>query len=207
MRPTLSAAVVAILLIAFAAGTAALRAQTPVLHIPVLLSLTGQAAFVGKGEQQDLTLIQDIVNRRGGINGRQVSFDIQDDASNTQTTLQLANGVLAGKPPLMIGPTLTQDCNAMAPLVKDNGPGMPSEEAARVFERFYRVDASRARSHGGSGLGLSIVAAIVTAHGGTVSAASTPGEGLVVTVLIPLSTVELPHDPAAATDELSTPSA
>jgi branched-chain amino acid transport system substrate-binding protein len=122
MRPTLSAAVVAILLIAFAAGTAALRAQTPVLHIPVLLSLTGQAAFVGKGEQQDLTLIEEIVNRRGGINGRQISFDIQDDASNTQTTLQLANGILAGKPPLMIGPTLTQDCNAMAPLVKDNGP-------------------------------------------------------------------------------------
>ena len=39
-------------------------------------------------------------------------------------------------------------------VVRDAGPGMPTEEAARVFERFYRADASRARSHGGSGLGL-----------------------------------------------------
>ena len=63
-----------------------------------------------------------------------------------------------------------QQGNTAEIVVKDAGPGMPSDEAARVFERFYRVDASRARSHGGSGLGLSIVAAIVAAHGGTVSA-------------------------------------
>jgi two-component system OmpR family sensor kinase len=76
---------------------------------------------------------------------------------------------------------------AMAEIVvKDSGPGMPSEEAARVFERFYRVDASRARNHGGSGLGLSIVAAIVAAHGGTVSAKSAPGEGMMVTVRLPV---------------------
>jgi two-component system OmpR family sensor kinase len=74
-------------------------------------------------------------------------------------------------------------------VVRDNGPGMSSEEAARVFERFYRVDAARARSHGGSGLGLSIVSAIVTAHRGTVSASSTPGEGLTVTVRIPVAPV------------------
>jgi two-component system, OmpR family, sensor kinase len=71
-------------------------------------------------------------------------------------------------------------------VVKDTGPGMPNEEAERAFERFYRADASRARSHGGSGLGLSIVAAIVAAHGGTVSAHSAPGEGLTVTVRIPV---------------------
>ena len=71
-------------------------------------------------------------------------------------------------------------------VVKDAGPGMPTEEAARVFERFYRADASRARSHGGSGLGLSIVAAIVTAHGGTVSAKSAPGEGMTVVVRLPV---------------------
>src|ERR1019366_10798049 len=53
--------------------------------------------------------------------------------------------------------------------------------------------ASRARSHGGSGLGLSIVAAIVTAHGGTVSAKSAPGEGMTVTVRLPViaETIEM----------------
>jgi two-component system, OmpR family, sensor kinase len=78
-------------------------------------------------------------------------------------------------------------------VVKDAGPGMPSEEAARVFERFYRVDASRARNHGGSGLGLSIVAAIVAAHGGTVTAQSAPGEGMMVTVRLPVApeTIEM----------------
>jgi len=76
-------------------------------------------------------------------------------------------------------------------VVKDAGPGMPTEEAARVFERFYRADSSRARSHGGSGLGLSIVSAIVVAHGGTVSAVSAPGEGMTVTVRLPVITETL----------------
>jgi two-component system, OmpR family, sensor kinase len=79
-----------------------------------------------------------------------------------------------------------QDGTMAQIVVKDSGPGMPSEEAARVFERFYRVDASRARNHGGSGLGLSIVAAIVAAHGGTVSAKSSPGDGMMVTVRLPV---------------------
>jgi two-component system OmpR family sensor kinase len=70
--------------------------------------------------------------------------------------------------------------------VRDTGPGMPSADAARVFERFYRVDAARARDHGGSGLGLSIVSAIVTAHGGTVWATSSPGAGMTVTVRLPV---------------------
>jgi two-component system OmpR family sensor kinase len=71
-------------------------------------------------------------------------------------------------------------------VVRDNGPGMPPEDAARVFERFYRVDPARARAHGGAGLGLSIVMAIVTAHGGTVAARSEPGQGLTVTVSLPV---------------------
>src|SRR3984957_15225160 len=86
--------------------------------------------------------------------------------------------------------------------VRDTGPGMRDEDARRVFERFYRADPARARTGGGSGLGLSIVAAIVAAHGGTVSAASTPGEGLVVTVLIPVSTVQQSEDPVPTVAEL-----
>ena len=51
--------------------------------------------------------------------------------------------------------------------VADHGPGLTEEQAARVFERFYRADTSRARASGGVGLGLSIVAAVAEAHGGT----------------------------------------
>ena len=71
--------------------------------------------------------------------------------------------------------------------VRDAGPGMPAEDARRIFERFYRADPARARTSGGSGLGLSIVAAIVAAHGGTVAAASSPGHGMAVTVRLPTS--------------------
>lgn len=63
--------------------------------------------------------------------------------------------------------------------VIDDGPGLSGAEAERVFERFYRGDSSRHRdaSGGGSGLGLSIVAALVAAHDGTVGVASRPGAG------------------------------
>ena len=64
--------------------------------------------------------------------------------------------------------------------VVDHGAGMPPEVAARVFERFYRADAARSRAEGGSGLGLSIVAAIVAAHGGRVDLDTAVGPGVPV---------------------------
>jgi two-component system OmpR family sensor kinase len=71
--------------------------------------------------------------------------------------------------------------------VADSGPGFADGDARRVFERFYRTDASRSRASGGVGLGLSIVAAVAEAHGGTASARSTPGEGATFTITLPLS--------------------
>ncbi len=69
--------------------------------------------------------------------------------------------------------------------VADSGPGMTSDETARVFERFYRSDSSRSRATGGVGLGLSIVAAVAEAHGGAVSAHSTPGDGATFRITFP----------------------
>ncbi|WP_433081535.1 sensor histidine kinase [Dactylosporangium sp. CA-052675] len=70
--------------------------------------------------------------------------------------------------------------------VSDNGPGMTPQDAARVFERFYRTDPSRTRALGGSGLGLSIVAALVAAHNGEVTLRTAPQEGATFRVRIPL---------------------
>jgi signal transduction histidine kinase len=61
--------------------------------------------------------------------------------------------------------------------VQDTGPGIPPEHLPRVFDRFYRVDSARDQASGGSGLGLSIVRAIIHAHGGTVSAENAPEGG------------------------------
>jgi two-component system OmpR family sensor kinase len=69
--------------------------------------------------------------------------------------------------------------------VADSGPGMTAEEADRIFERFYRTEPSRARSNGGAGLGLSIVASLVAAQGGRVSVRAAPGEGACFRVVLP----------------------
>lgn len=71
--------------------------------------------------------------------------------------------------------------------VADSGPGIPADQAGRVFDRFYRVDAARSRARGGSGLGLSITAAIVAAHGGRIELYGGPGEGARFRVLLPLA--------------------
>jgi two-component system OmpR family sensor kinase len=85
--------------------------------------------------------------------------------------------------------------------VRDTGPGMRGDEANRIFERFYRSDPARSRMRGGSGLGLSIVTAIVEAHDGTVTASSAPGQGMTVTVRIPNSADETGSDAVAAEAE------
>ncbi len=69
--------------------------------------------------------------------------------------------------------------------VSDEGPGMAPEDAARVFERFWRADSSRTRASGGTGLGLAIVAAIAEAHGGRAEVETAPKEGATFRVRLP----------------------
>jgi signal transduction histidine kinase len=69
--------------------------------------------------------------------------------------------------------------------VSDNGPGIPPAALERVFERFYRVDKSRVRNPGGTGIGLAIVRHLVELLGGTVAAANRPEGGAVFTVRLP----------------------
>ena len=69
--------------------------------------------------------------------------------------------------------------------VADHGPGLPADVASRVFEPFYRGDAGRSRDRGGSGLGLSIVAAVVAAHRGSVRVSETAGGGATFEVALP----------------------
>jgi len=70
--------------------------------------------------------------------------------------------------------------------VVDHGPGLEPKEMARIFEPFYRADPSRSRDSGGAGLGLSIVSAVVSAHGGKVNVKETAGGGVTFEVDLPL---------------------
>jgi two-component system OmpR family sensor kinase len=69
--------------------------------------------------------------------------------------------------------------------VQDSGPGLTAKDADRVFERFYRADKSRARASGGVGLGLSIVAAVAEAHGGSVAVIARDGAGATFRISLP----------------------
>jgi signal transduction histidine kinase len=70
-------------------------------------------------------------------------------------------------------------------IVQDSGPGFPPEDVGRVFDRFYRSDNARRREDGGSGLGLTIARSIVEAHGGTIEAQNTHGEGAAIIIELP----------------------
>jgi histidine kinase len=72
-------------------------------------------------------------------------------------------------------------------VVADTGPGISSEHLPRVFERFYRVDESRSRDDGGTGIGLAIARSVVEAHGGRIWADSEPGRGSAFTFELPVA--------------------
>jgi len=81
---------------------------------------------------------------------------------------------------------LGQSANAIVLSIDDTPPGVPDDALPHLFERLYRVDASRARNAGGSGLGLAICRAIVQAHGGRILAQHSPLGGLRVRIEFPL---------------------
>ena len=75
--------------------------------------------------------------------------------------------------------------NELTVQIQDTGEGIPSDELTRIFDRFYRVEKSRARNRGGAGLGLAICEHIIKLHGGHINVTSTLGEGSIFTIGLP----------------------
>lgn len=135
-----------------------------------------------------------------------------DDARLRQVLSNLVANALQHTPPsasitVRVG---TEGPDAVLEVV-DQGPGMDPEEAQRVFQRFYRTDASRNRSSGGAGLGLSIVDSLVRAHLGRVTVSTDVGQGCRFRVAIPrlISDDDAPDsaDAADAPDSADAPDA
>ncbi|MEV6362191.1 sensor histidine kinase [Nocardia asteroides] len=114
-------------------------------------------------------------------------LEILGDSARLRQVLSnlLVNALTHTPPATPIVVRLTPTASDVRIDVIDQGPGLPADAGDRVFERFYRTDESRHRASGGSGLGLSIVQALVGAHHGRVSVTSTFGEGATFTVLLP----------------------
>jgi two-component system, OmpR family, sensor kinase len=99
----------------------------------------------------------------------------------------LANGRAHTAPSTPVRVSIERVNGSARVTVADRGAGMSAEQTAHVFERFYRTDSSRTRASGGVGLGLSIVAAVAEAHGGSVDVESEAGEGASFHIDLPLA--------------------
>ena len=112
----------------------------------------------------------------------------------------LANAIYYNKPNGEARLTTSVENDAAILTVEDNGVGIADHDLPRIFERFYRVDKSRARSEGRNGLGLAITRAILDAHGATVRVTSSPGLGTTFSIRFPK-----PQNPASHPTPSETP--
>ncbi|MCA9043170.1 MAG: PAS domain-containing protein, partial [Planctomycetaceae bacterium] len=97
----------------------------------------------------------------------------------------IENAAKYSPPPAKVDVTLTTENDRLRIEIADQGYGIPKHELENIFQRFYRVDTSRAKKVGGSGLGLSIVETIIAKHFGEISVQSEEGKGSTFTVFLP----------------------
>ncbi|MEV7552184.1 SpoIIE family protein phosphatase [Amycolatopsis sp. NPDC089917] len=99
--------------------------------------------------------------------------------------------------------TVAQDAATATVVVADTGVGVPAKEMPHLFERFHRIENTRARSHEGSGIGLALVRELVELHGGTIDADSAEGVGTTFTVRLPFGSAHLPAGSLAESGDRS----
>ncbi len=164
---------------------ARLDEQRPMRREPVdLLAIVADARHDTRAQAPDRTVSVT------GVDGAPPAAVVVtgDDAKLRQVLTNLVGNALRHTPagtPIELG-VGRRDGWALWHVV-DHGPGIPPEDAQRVFERFWRADSSRQRAAGGgAGLGMAIVAGIVQAHGGAVRVVQTPGGGATIEVALPL---------------------
>jgi branched-chain amino acid transport system substrate-binding protein len=132
-------------------SVAARGAVAQPIEIPVILPLTGNAAFLGQSERNSLALAEKTINGGGGIAGSPIHFAVHDDQSSPQVAVQLASQVKAAHPAIVLGSAIVAMCNAMAPVLAEGpvmycfSPGIHPAAGSRVFTAFISThDLARA---------------------------------------------------------------
>ncbi len=122
---------------------------------------------------------------RGIIPAQPVEFTGDRLAVRRVLDVLIDNAVKYSVAPAEVTVALDATAGRVVLRVRDHGPGLAAEEHTKIFERFYRVDKARSRQMGGAGLGLSIAQWITHQHHGTITVASTPGQGAEFSVNLP----------------------
>ena len=114
-------------------------------------------------------------------------LEVRGDPAKLHDALRnlVANAITYAPEHTTVAIDATREGRLVTIAVCDEGPGIPDDDLSRVFERFYRVDKSRARDPGGTGLGLAIVKHLVELHGGTIRAENRPSGGARFTMTLP----------------------
>ena len=135
---------------------------------PIILDIFEQLEAKAKAKKASLKLT-----------GKEGPLLVKADSLRMEQVLVnlIDNGIKYGNPEGKVNVLIEERKKNLQISVKDNGPGIPAEHLPRLFERFYRVDKSRAKMSGGSGLGLSIVKHIVKAHGSQITVISKVDKG------------------------------
>jgi branched-chain amino acid transport system substrate-binding protein len=117
----ITAAVIAAFFAPVGIGRSGALAVDPV-EVNVVISQTGQGAFLGKQLQQSMVLAEQLTNKTGGIAGRPLKLVFYDDQTNPQVTMQLFSQLQAKHASVVLGPSMTAPCLAAAPIVQSSGP-------------------------------------------------------------------------------------
>jgi branched-chain amino acid transport system substrate-binding protein len=149
VAPTTRLAVVAALALATVLTRPAGAAEP--FDVPVVLPLTGGAAFLGIGEKTALQLAEGVINANGGVRGAKLQFTFYDDQSSPQVAVELTSRIKTSHPPVMLGSAIVAMCNAMAPVIADGpvmyclSPGIHPSAGSKVFTGFISTrDLARA---------------------------------------------------------------
>ncbi len=152
--------------------------KEPLLVPELILELHHQATLLSAAKNINVTLAmpkQDLLVNADSLRLRQVFLNLLTNAIKYTPE----HGTVS----LQINEPQNQQVEIM---VTDTGIGIAADQLGLIFERFYRIDKTRNRNDGGSGLGLSIARWIIEAHDGTIAVTSTPGQGSCFSVTLPL---------------------